>query len=60
MLPRLKNWPRQPEHAALASEEAARAEELDTLATQAEQQKSREGQSAGRHDERASELEDKL
>jgi hypothetical protein len=48
------------EHAAWAEEEAARAEELGTRATQVEQQKSHEGHSAGRHDEKATELEDKL
>jgi hypothetical protein len=40
--------------------EAARAEELGARATQAEQQISREGQSAGRHDQKATELEEKL
>ena len=36
------------------------AEELDTRATEAEQQKSREGRAACRHDEQASELEEEL
>jgi hypothetical protein len=44
----------------LAKEEAARAEELDSQATQVEQQQSREGHAAGRHDEAATDLEDKL
>jgi hypothetical protein len=40
--------------------EVARAEELGTRATQAEQRISHEGQSGGRHDEKAAELEEKL
>jgi hypothetical protein len=41
-----------------AAKEVARAEELGTRATRREQRISREGQSAGRHDARAAELEE--
>jgi hypothetical protein len=64
----LKNWGPEAdalrraatEQAASAEREAARAEELGARATRAEQQISHEGQSAGRHDEKAAELEEKL